>query len=212
MPTEHTGRDRIVQAALREFADSGFDGASIRGIAARAGVSPALVQHHFGTKARLREECDQYVLAGVRVGQGEPGFAGLGPFTDLAAASEAVLDYWSRALADDAPPAQRLFDRVVEQVLVDLRGRRGLGEADGDLEALAVAVAVLQLAPMTLHRMIRRRLDPQASTLHALGRFGFGLLALLDPAAVPEPERAVLADAYRAMLADELPPGDPAAS
>lgn len=65
---------------------------------------------------------------------------------------------------------------------------------------------------MTLHRMIRRRLDPQASTPHALGRFGFGLLALLDPAAVPESERAVLAGAYRAMLADELSPGAPTAS
>lgn len=93
----HTGRDRIVQAALREFADSGFDGASIRGIASRAGVSPALVQHHFGTKARLREECDQYVLAGVRVGQSEPGFAGHGPFTDLAAAWGRPTAIWRRS-------------------------------------------------------------------------------------------------------------------
>ena len=41
-------------AAAREiFADRGFDGASIRAIAAAADVDPALVHHYFGTKDAL---------------------------------------------------------------------------------------------------------------------------------------------------------------
>jgi len=57
----HTGRrgagsgtrDAILAAARQRFADLGYHGATIRGIAADAGVDPALVHHFFGTKERL---------------------------------------------------------------------------------------------------------------------------------------------------------------
>ena len=50
---ESDARERIMTAAIDEFADAGYEGATIRGIAARAGVDSALVHHHFGTKADL---------------------------------------------------------------------------------------------------------------------------------------------------------------
>ncbi len=46
-------RERIVAAAVEEFAEHGYDGATIRAIAARAAVDPALVHHYFGSKADL---------------------------------------------------------------------------------------------------------------------------------------------------------------
>ena len=46
-------RDAILDAARKRFAEHGYDGATIRGIAADAGVDPALVHHFFGTKERL---------------------------------------------------------------------------------------------------------------------------------------------------------------
>ncbi len=46
-------RDAILDAARKRFAAHGYDGATIRGIAADAGVDPALVHHFFGTKERL---------------------------------------------------------------------------------------------------------------------------------------------------------------
>lgn len=46
-------RDAILAAARKRFAGCGYDGATIRGIAADAGVDPALVHHFFGTKERL---------------------------------------------------------------------------------------------------------------------------------------------------------------
>ena len=46
-------REAILEAARRQFADHGFDGATIRGIAADAGVDPALVHHFYGTKEKL---------------------------------------------------------------------------------------------------------------------------------------------------------------
>ncbi|WP_442932298.1 TetR/AcrR family transcriptional regulator [Micromonospora sp. NBC_01699] len=46
-------REAILGAARDAFAERGFDGASIRTIAAGAGVDPALVHHYFGTKNEL---------------------------------------------------------------------------------------------------------------------------------------------------------------
>ncbi|MBQ0988363.1 TetR family transcriptional regulator [Streptomyces sp. F63] len=48
-------RDRILAAARAEFADRGYDKTSIRGIAKKAGVDPALVHHYFGTKEQVFE-------------------------------------------------------------------------------------------------------------------------------------------------------------
>lgn len=49
-------RKRILAAALEEFGERGYEGATIRSIAARAGVDSALVHHYFGTKADLFAE------------------------------------------------------------------------------------------------------------------------------------------------------------
>lgn len=50
---ESRTRETIGEAARAQFADHGYDGATIRGIAAAAGVDPALVHHYYGTKEAL---------------------------------------------------------------------------------------------------------------------------------------------------------------
>lgn len=49
-------RRRIAAAAVEEFGELGYESATIRSIAARAGVDSALVHHYFGTKADLFAE------------------------------------------------------------------------------------------------------------------------------------------------------------
>ncbi|MEU5430882.1 TetR family transcriptional regulator [Streptomyces olivoreticuli] len=46
-------RERILTAARAEFAERGYDKASIRAIARGAGVDPALVHHYFGPKEQI---------------------------------------------------------------------------------------------------------------------------------------------------------------
>lgn len=46
-------REEILTAARKAFAEHGFDRATIRQIAAAAGVDPALVHHYFGSKEQL---------------------------------------------------------------------------------------------------------------------------------------------------------------
>ncbi|MFI5777908.1 TetR family transcriptional regulator [Nocardia sp. NPDC051570] len=58
-------RARIRDAAIVTFGDQGF-GVGVRAIAAAAGVSAGLVNHHFGSKDGLREACDEYVRDLIR--------------------------------------------------------------------------------------------------------------------------------------------------
>ncbi len=50
---EADARAAIVRAAGDEFAALGYDGASMRAVARRAGVDPALVHHYFADKPEL---------------------------------------------------------------------------------------------------------------------------------------------------------------
>jgi len=52
-PGESGTRDGILAAARASFAELGYDRATIRGIAAKAQVDPALVLHYFGSKEQL---------------------------------------------------------------------------------------------------------------------------------------------------------------
>ncbi|MEV2222578.1 TetR family transcriptional regulator [Nocardia vinacea] len=56
---------RIRDIAIEVFGDNGFQ-VGVRAIAAAAGVSPGLVNHHFGSKDGLRAACDDRVLELIR--------------------------------------------------------------------------------------------------------------------------------------------------
>ncbi|MBF6350718.1 TetR family transcriptional regulator [Nocardia flavorosea] len=60
-----TTRARIRDAAVALFGEQGF-GVGVRAIAKAAGVSPGLVNHHFGSKDGLRRECDDYIRGVIR--------------------------------------------------------------------------------------------------------------------------------------------------
>ncbi|MCU1375819.1 MAG: TetR family transcriptional regulator [Actinomycetia bacterium] len=46
-------RERLLEAALEEFADKGYAGARVEAIATRAGLNKQLISHHFGGKEGL---------------------------------------------------------------------------------------------------------------------------------------------------------------
>ena len=79
-PGDSGAREAILAAARRQFAAHGYRGATIRGIAAEAGVDPALLRHYFGDKDALFAEALEFpagvlptaraALAGPREGMG----------------------------------------------------------------------------------------------------------------------------------------------
>lgn len=52
----------ILQAAVRLYANHGFERVTTNDIAREAGVATSLVSHHFGSKAEFRATCNRYVL------------------------------------------------------------------------------------------------------------------------------------------------------
>jgi AcrR family transcriptional regulator len=115
-PQDQTARARIRDAALEQFAEHGFEGTTIRGIAQAAGVSAGLVQHHFGSKEGLRQACDDAVLELVRrkIAATEDGEITNPSFlAALYAASAPLVRYLARAAVDRSPAAAALLDEIV---------------------------------------------------------------------------------------------------
>jgi len=167
------------------FAERGVAGATIRGIAERAGVSPALVQHHFGTKDGLRDVCDAHVLDYLR-GETKSGI-GEGRIGDTAfiarvyGSAPALMRYLARALVDGSPAAATVFDEIVgltENYLVD---RAGLSDA----HTRAVVFTAMRLGVTVLHDHVARGLgeDPFASAAPRVGR---AVLDITSPELLPD--------------------------
>lgn len=59
-------RERLLRAAIEIFGEAGFDAATTRQIATRAGVNLAAIPYYFGTKEELFTECISTVLSFAR--------------------------------------------------------------------------------------------------------------------------------------------------
>ena len=67
---DRTAIARIRDAAIDQWGQHGFN-VGLRSIAEAAGVSAALVIHHFGSKEGLRKACDDYIAEEVREAKSE---------------------------------------------------------------------------------------------------------------------------------------------
>jgi len=114
---DRTTKARIRDAAITLFAEDGVAATSVRAIAAAAGVSPALVIHHFGSKDALRVECDRYVAATIKEQKG--GAMRAGANLDLLGAlrqfreGPPVTRYLARTLVDGSPHVAEMIDEIV---------------------------------------------------------------------------------------------------
>ena len=164
-----TGRARIRDAALREFAMRGYRAATMKQVAAAAGVSVGLVQHHYGSKEGLRRACDEHVAAtllrptqeGLASGEiSEPDF-----LAGLYGAGEDCVRYIARAMVEDSGPAAALFDRsaeLAEQWLREQNPTAGVGGPDRDAALAAAVMTAMHLGTVVLAGHVARRtgVDP----------------------------------------------------
>jgi AcrR family transcriptional regulator len=181
-----TARARIRDAALVEFGTRGVARATIRGIAERAGVSPALVQHHFGTKDGLRAACDAHVLeffrtrtaAGLDDGRlGDPGFLGA-----VYATAPPVVHYLARALVDGSPAAATVFDELVDLTERYLPDTPGLA----DRRTRAVVYTGMRLGGLVLHEHLSRQLGVDWLSGDGATRVARATLDLVSPDLLPD--------------------------
>jgi|SRR5215211_4338130 len=153
-------RERILDAALAEFAEHGFAGARVGAIAGRAGVNEQLISYYFDGKEGLyRTVQDRWRLTSAEASRPDV------PIADVIAAflrlnvdqrSFARLLVWE-GMADtgnDIVAPEPYFTEMVD----DLRRRQGAGELAGDLDPPYVLLMLFAavLAPTVIPQMARR--------------------------------------------------------
>lgn len=103
---------RIRDAAVVRFGRDGFAATGIRAIAADAGVSPALVLHHFGSKEGLRRACDEHVaglIRDIKTEQAKDPAAGMDGWATKVHELDWLRAYLVRALTDGTDLAADLL-------------------------------------------------------------------------------------------------------
>ncbi|WP_395639023.1 TetR family transcriptional regulator [Pseudolysinimonas sp.] len=156
---------RIRDAAIDLFGRDGFAATSVRAVATAAGVSPALVLHHFGSKDELRAACDAHLVDAVigrkdELGDGATAASAMQSWLADVDQFRPQLDYMARMLTDGSPAADRLFDLLVAGSTTMIREQvaAGLMRPTPDPETTAVYLTAYGIVPVILGRQIGRLL------------------------------------------------------
>lgn len=186
---ERSSVERIRNAALKSFATYGTSTTSLRTVAAAAGVSVGLVQHHFGTKAGLVKAVDDHVLglviAAIAPPLAEPpadSIAEMGSrVTRIVAEQPDIVDYLGRALIDGSPLGTTIFDTLAGLGVArwNKRNERGETRPEVDLTWAALNALVLPLGTLILRGHIERQLPESFTTPAQLQRWQESVNTLL---------------------------------
>lgn len=160
-------RARIRNAAVERFAREGF-AAPVRLIAADAGVSAALVIHHFGSKESLRGECDDFMLGEIRrakqasVDQLAAG-GGLIEILSQPEESATMLGYVLRSLQDGGRVGKTFIDNMIEDAIDYTRDavEKGLAHPSVDEQARARYLMYSGLGALLLEVTFNPPADPE---------------------------------------------------
>jgi AcrR family transcriptional regulator len=177
-----TAAARIRDAAIDQFGQHGF-GVGLRAIAEAAGVSAALVIHHFGSKEGLRKACDDYVAEEIRSGksaamQSNDPATWLGQMAEIESYAP-VTAYLVRSLQTGGELATMLWQTMI----------------DNAKEYLSEGVRTGIIKPSR---------DPEARARYLSITGGGGLLLYLQMHETPTDLRAVLRDYARDMVLPAL--------
>ncbi|MGK5557843.1 TetR/AcrR family transcriptional regulator [Actinomadura kijaniata] len=199
--TSDSGRERILDAATRLFADLGYDGASTRLIAEAAGLNIATVAYHVGGKRDLylavMERAHQRERSALEAAVAEltPDADGvlrlLDRYIDFCVAHPEIPALWMRRWLSDAADIADLEGRYVRSLMDLVTG--AVGEAVGpevDVEYLVWSViwcthgfcrgGVLDAAGR------RRRIDDPAALVRFRSHLRRMVSAALRPDGAPE--------------------------
>jgi AcrR family transcriptional regulator len=165
-----TAAARIRNAALEGFAANGLAATSIRDVAAAAGVSPGLVQHHFGTKAGLRDAVNVYVIVVAtetlqdlnKAGATPEGWAAMGDtVTAFVRDNATAVRYVARAMLEGDLAAEKIFDTLLDiahRNWLEPLARAGVLEPGVDREWAAIHAVLFNIASVLFEPTISRHL------------------------------------------------------
>ncbi|MBP2404357.1 HTH-type transcriptional repressor AcnR [Streptomyces netropsis] len=160
-------RERILTAARAEFAEHGYDKASIRGIAKGAGVDPALVHHYFGPKEKIFGAAVEVAFAPALEAQDIVSVGGLETIGERL--TRFILGVWEDPVTREpllAIVRSAVANETAAAVFRDLVTMRLMVRVAGELDVpeprLRSELAAAQLVGVTLLRHVIK-VEPLAS-------------------------------------------------
>ena len=116
---DRTAIARIRDAAIDQWGQHGFN-VGLRSVAEAAGVSAALVIHHFGSKDGLRKACDDYITEEIRQAKSET-IQSSDPASWFAQMAEIesyapMMAYLVRSMQSGSDLAKAFWERMIENV------------------------------------------------------------------------------------------------
>lgn len=160
--------DSIVDAALRLFGEGGVEATSLREVAAAAGVSPALVVHHFGGKEGLVAAVDEVALLAFGTAYNSGGPAEGSDLLRRRAEQTArvmrecpdVCAYLGRALVEGTPGSADLFRLMIEagSAEIDSLAEQGTLRRDTDRLWATLQHFFLIWAPLSFMPLLEKEL------------------------------------------------------
>jgi AcrR family transcriptional regulator len=183
---------RIRQVAMRQFAAEGFARTTVRAIAAEAGVSPALVIHHFSSKDGLREACDARVRALFDQAQqlaragGPPG--AVGSIMAMSEEAMAMAGYLARLSAEGLPGATELFAELISrtEVAMEQMVADGVARPSADPAMRAAVLFCLRAGALLLADAVQVSTGADVRTEPGLMRMVRATLELLTEGALSD--------------------------
>jgi TetR/AcrR family transcriptional regulator, regulator of cefoperazone and chloramphenicol sensitivity len=163
------GREAIVESALRLFGERGVAATSLREVAKAAGVSPALVVHHFGGKEGLVAAVDEAAMLAFAAAyeEGEPVEGPALPRRRAAQTARVmrerpeVCSYVGRTLAEATPAGVERFRTMIAggRAEIDSMAGRGALREDADLLWATLQHFFLIWAPLAFLPLLEGVLD-----------------------------------------------------
>ncbi|WP_162795774.1 TetR/AcrR family transcriptional regulator [Nonomuraea lactucae] len=157
-----TAKARIRNAAMQLFGEVGYERATTRAIAERAGVTSGLIRHHYGSKEKLLAACDERIIDLIRKleARAEAGAGGLSPLQSIGPYRQ----YLARALFEGRAAA--VFDHMVAstQKWLTLADQARSDPPDIPVRARATVQTAFALAVGMLAPHISRGLDVDITT------------------------------------------------
>ena len=179
-----TTRSRIRDAAITLFARDGFVATSVRSIAEEAGVSAGLVIHHFGSKEKLRAECDAWIVAELMKNKGGVDEGNLSASMQVMLSDldqyRPTLDYLGRMLLDGSEAGDRLLDDLVKltETMLEEGVANGVMQSTSDPYMRAVLVTLHGVMPIVLQRQFARMLGEPGLTATMIRRMTMASLEI----------------------------------
>ena len=186
--TDLTARAHLRETALHLFARQGVAATSLRAVAREAGVSPALVVHHFGSKAGLCEAVDEAVvdrfverLRSVPLDGPELLHRRGEVLADLITGEPVLCDYLARALAEGTDTSADLFQRLFAAARADeALVAAGAIRADSDPDWRALQQVILVVGPLILRPLVEHELGAPLYAPESVARWMAANLDLLE--------------------------------